>query len=213
VGPLGPCGNAVEISHPNGITTGYCHMSRFVPSLKRGDKVGTHQLIGYVGATGRASGPHLHFFAKKNGVFFDAQTLLVEGERTVPGPDRAAFIAAKADLDKRLDAIPLPEPPPEKPQPVAAGPASASASEGPSANGPAKQAGAIGSPSALANAAAEPGIHPSGFVEDDSDDDENAPSTDAPKPMGAPQAPAAASPDPAKSAKPAAAKDDDNDEL
>src|SRR5262249_24094616 len=130
-GPLGPCGNAVVIQHPNGITTGYCHMSRFANGIKAGDKIGTHQLVGYVGATGRATGPHLHFFAKKDGKVFDAQTLLVTQERVLPGVDRAAFLQAKTDLDHRLDAIALPEPPAEKPKSSPPPTPSSSASAGP----------------------------------------------------------------------------------
>jgi murein DD-endopeptidase MepM/ murein hydrolase activator NlpD len=116
VGPAGATGNFVAINHPGGITTGYAHLSRFAAGIKVGDKVGTHQLIGYIGSTGRSTGPHLHFSAKKDGKFFDAETLQLDGERVMPGIDRAAFAAAKEALDKRLDAIPLPEPPPEPPR-------------------------------------------------------------------------------------------------
>ena len=42
-------------------------MSRFAAGIKPGDKVGTRQLIGYVGQTGRATGPHLHFCVQRNG--------------------------------------------------------------------------------------------------------------------------------------------------
>jgi murein DD-endopeptidase MepM/ murein hydrolase activator NlpD len=108
VGPHGATGNWISILHPGGIETGYAHLSRFVPGLKHGDQVRTHQLIGYVGTTGRSTGPHLHLSARKDGVFFDAETLLAKGEREVPLLDRAAFLAAKADLDRRLDAVPLP---------------------------------------------------------------------------------------------------------
>ncbi|MCC6556913.1 MAG: M23 family metallopeptidase [Polyangiaceae bacterium] len=127
VGPAGPSGNLVTITHPNGITTGYAHLSRFAPGIKAGDRVGTHHLIGYVGSTGRSTGPHLHFTAKRDGKFFDAETLQLDGERVMPGTDRAAFSAAKEALDKRLDSIPLPEPPPEPvaPAPKEAPPASA----------------------------------------------------------------------------------------
>lgn len=117
VGPAGPSGNLVTVKHPNGITTGYAHMSRFAAGIKVGDRVGTQQLLGYVGSTGRSTGPHLHFTAKKDGKFFDSETLDLDGERVMPGIDRAAFAAAKEELDKRLDAIPLPEPPPEPPPP------------------------------------------------------------------------------------------------
>ncbi|MFO0760774.1 MAG: peptidoglycan DD-metalloendopeptidase family protein [Byssovorax sp.] len=198
VGPLGPCGNAVQIQHPNNIVTGYCHMSRFAPTLKAGDKVGTHHLIGYVGQTGRATGPHLHFFAKKAGVFFDAETLQLDGERPVPPVDRQAFLAAKGDLDRRLDAIQLPEPPPEQPKPAAAGSGSAEAPDAPPSaqakeghekaggkepKGP-RSAVMIGSPAALASAAAEPGIHPKGFIEDNSEDDDPDPGPVAPQKGG-----------------------------
>ena len=93
--------------------------SRFAPGLKRGDKVGTRQLIGYVGSTGRSTGPHLHFVAKKAGKFFNPMTLDLDGEYVMPAGDRPAFLELKAALDKRLDALVLPEPPPE---PVAAAP-------------------------------------------------------------------------------------------
>ncbi|WP_438015975.1 peptidoglycan DD-metalloendopeptidase family protein [Sorangium sp. So ce315] len=122
VGPAGPSGNLVTVTHPNGITTGYAHLSRYAPGIKSGMKVGTHQLVGYVGSTGRSTGPHLHFTAKKDGKYFDAQTLQLDGERVMPGVDRAAFAAAKEALDQRLDAIPLPEPPPEPVKPEAAEP-------------------------------------------------------------------------------------------
>ncbi|WP_434043253.1 MULTISPECIES: peptidoglycan DD-metalloendopeptidase family protein [Sorangium] len=122
VGPAGPSGNLVTVSHANGITTGYAHLSRYAPGIKVGMKVGTHQLVGYVGSTGRSTGPHLHFSAKKDGKYFDAETLQLDGERVMPGIDRAAFAATKEVLDKRLDAIPLPEPPPEPVKPDAAEP-------------------------------------------------------------------------------------------
>ncbi|WP_437777737.1 peptidoglycan DD-metalloendopeptidase family protein [Sorangium sp. So ce1097] len=122
VGPAGPSGNLVTVTHPNGITTGYAHLSRYAPGIKTGMKVGTHQLVGYVGSTGRSTGPHLHFTAKKDGKYFDAETLQLDGERVMPGVDRAAFAAAKEALDSRLDAIPLPEPPPEPVKPEIAEP-------------------------------------------------------------------------------------------
>lgn len=117
IGPHGPTGNWISIIHPNGVETGYAHLSKFAPGLKRGDAVRAHQLIGYVGTTGRSTGPHLHFSARKNGKFFDAETLLARGEREIPDVDRAAFLAAKAELDRQLDAIELP---PEPPMPVPA---------------------------------------------------------------------------------------------
>jgi len=153
IGNGGPAGNLVMLKHANGIETGYAHMSRFVPGMKVGDKVGTAQLIGYVGSTGRSTGPHLHFIAKKDGKFIDAETLQLDGERIMPSVDRAAFQAAKEALDKRLDAIPLPEPPPEPPPPAAAAPGSAAA-PGEPAPSPSGAPGAPGAPGAAADASA-----------------------------------------------------------
>ena len=108
----------ISITHPNGVESGYCHMSKFVPGLKLGQKVGTRQLIGFVGTTGRSTGPHLHFWTKRDGKFFDSETLKIDGFRVVPVDQRDEFQARKAELDARLDAIPLPDPPP--PDPVTA---------------------------------------------------------------------------------------------
>lgn len=114
-GPAGPCGNMAQIDHAGGIQTGYCHMSKFAPGLKLGSMVGTKQLIGFVGTTGRSTGPHLHFWAKKDGKFFDSETLHMNGMRALPSEERDAFAARKAELDARLDALPMPEPPPPAP--------------------------------------------------------------------------------------------------
>ena len=104
-GPHGATGTWVGIQHDDGIETGYAHLSKIAPNLRRGDKVKTHQLVGYVGNTGRSTGPHLHFSAKRNGVFFDAETLLVKGERELPAGDRAAFHAERDELAKKLAAL------------------------------------------------------------------------------------------------------------
>jgi murein DD-endopeptidase MepM/ murein hydrolase activator NlpD len=107
-GPHGSHGIWVSIRHPDGIETGYAHLSRVAPGLKHGDVVSIHQVIGYVGSTGRSTGPHLHFSASKDGTFFDAETLLAHAAGVVSAADRPAFLATKAELDRRLDAIPLP---------------------------------------------------------------------------------------------------------
>ncbi len=60
-------GNYIQIRHPNNYITGYGHLSRFAKGLKSGQKVKQGEIIGYVGATGLATGPHLDFSISKNG--------------------------------------------------------------------------------------------------------------------------------------------------
>jgi murein DD-endopeptidase MepM/ murein hydrolase activator NlpD len=111
IGDGGPSGNLVTIRHANGITTGYAHLSRFAPRLAQGTPVETRQLVGYVGSTGRSTGPHLHFSAKRNGVFIDPLALKLDGDRVLPKSERAGFDEQRVALDKLLDAIPLPPAP------------------------------------------------------------------------------------------------------
>jgi murein DD-endopeptidase MepM/ murein hydrolase activator NlpD len=106
----GPCGNKVEISHPGGISSIYCHLSRFAAGLRVGQHVEQRQLIAYVGQTGRVTGPHLHFGIKRGGVFIDPMTLRLDGVRVVPRSLRDEFDRHRAELDAELDGIPLPAP-------------------------------------------------------------------------------------------------------
>ncbi|MCL2724039.1 MAG: M23 family metallopeptidase [Polyangiaceae bacterium] len=109
VGDGGRCGNMIQIDHANGLRTGYCHLSRFVTGLHAGQHIEPRQLIGYVGKTGSATGPHLHFAVKRDGVFIDPLTLKLDGVRVLPASDRDAFVARRAELDKALDTIALPD--------------------------------------------------------------------------------------------------------
>lgn len=108
-GDSGPCGNMVMIDHPNGLTTAYCHMSKFAPGIHAGLHVETRQLVGYVGQTGRATGPHLHFAVKRGDIFLDPMILKLDGVRVIAPKERGAFDERRAALDAELDAIPLPD--------------------------------------------------------------------------------------------------------
>jgi murein DD-endopeptidase MepM/ murein hydrolase activator NlpD len=108
VGADGPCGNRVEIAHGGGISSVYCHLSRFAAGLHVGMHVEQRQLIAYVGQTGRVTGPHLHFGIRRNGVFVDPLTLRLDGVRVVPHADREEFDRRRVRLDAELDEIPLP---------------------------------------------------------------------------------------------------------
>jgi murein DD-endopeptidase MepM/ murein hydrolase activator NlpD len=108
LGPGGPAGNLLKIMHDGGIETGYAHLSRYVEGIKVGDKVRRMQTIGYVGSTGRSTGPHLHFSAERDGKFFDAETLNLDGMRVLDKDQREQFSAVVAKYNPLLDAIPLP---------------------------------------------------------------------------------------------------------
>lgn len=70
----GGYGRVVQIKHPGGYESFYAHQSRI--RVKRGQKVTKGQIIGYVGSSGRSTGPHLHFGLKKNGRWVDPMQYL-----------------------------------------------------------------------------------------------------------------------------------------
>lgn len=112
LGVSGPAGNLVTIKHPGSIESHYMHMSRFSPGMKVGDKVETFQVIGYVGSTGRSTGPHLHFGIRKNGEWIDPMSLKLDSERTISRESREEFERVRAVYDVVLDSIPVPPPAP-----------------------------------------------------------------------------------------------------
>ncbi len=67
VGTKGGYGKFVEIRHSNGITTRYAHLSRYAKGMKSGKRIEQGEVIGYVGKTGLATGPHLHYEFLANG--------------------------------------------------------------------------------------------------------------------------------------------------
>ena len=137
IGPGGPAGNLIKVMHANGIETGYAHLSRYVAGIKVGDKVKRLQTVGYVGSTGRSTGPHLHFSAQRDGKFFDAETLNLDGMRVLNKDQREQFMAVVAKYNPLLDAIALPAPLPDT---------GAAASEAASAAPAASAAANVGGP-------------------------------------------------------------------
>lgn len=101
-GPNGGYGNWVKLKHSEGWETGYAHMSRFAPGLHRGQSVKQGQLIGYVGATGRVTGPHLHYEVMKNGVKINPKGAKVPAGSILAGAELADFRRQKAIVDVAL---------------------------------------------------------------------------------------------------------------
>lgn len=74
-------GKTIRVRHPNGYVTCYLHLSRFADGMRAGARVRQGDRIGYVGATGLASGPHLDYRVQRNGDWIDPQSL-----KSVPSP-------------------------------------------------------------------------------------------------------------------------------
>lgn len=98
VGTKGGYGKVVIVEHGAGISTLYGHMSRFAKGLRLGQRVNQADTIGYVGSTGAATGPHLHYEYRVNGVH--------KNPRTVPLPDAAPIPQQyMADFQSRSGAL------------------------------------------------------------------------------------------------------------
>lgn len=92
-GSAGGYGRLVEIRHGDGMITRYAHLRGFGPGIRVGAQVSQGQVIGYVGKTGLATGPHLHFEFRVNGVARDPDEITRGEGAPIPLPDHAAFIS------------------------------------------------------------------------------------------------------------------------
>jgi murein DD-endopeptidase MepM/ murein hydrolase activator NlpD len=91
-GKKGGYGNMIDIRHRNGMVSRYGHMRNFAPGMKRGMRVGMGSTIGFVGMTGWATGPHLHFEIRVDGVAHDPKLALQSrGGEPIPASERALF--------------------------------------------------------------------------------------------------------------------------
>ena len=103
VGRKGGYGNAVVIKHGQRYQTLYGHMSRYASGLRVGDRVSQGQVIGYVGATGLATGPHLHYEFLVNGVHVDPLSVRLPVSDPIPAAERSAFLAQSNQMMASLD--------------------------------------------------------------------------------------------------------------
>lgn len=97
----GPNGNLTIIQHDNGWQTYYLHQSAFASGIVAGARVHQGQTIGYVGTTGRSTGPHLHYEMHISGEPVDAMTVPLEAGHGLSGADLRGFFAER----DRIDAI------------------------------------------------------------------------------------------------------------
>jgi len=101
----GGCGKSVTLRHRNGFDTVYCHLSAV--AVHAGSRVMQKQVIGAVGQTGLATGPHLHYAVRRGGGFVNPLSLKVPREAPVAPEHRADFQAKVAPLRSRLDGAPI----------------------------------------------------------------------------------------------------------
>ncbi len=99
----GANGNLVGIQHAESLQSFYAHLQRFAAGIKPGAQVRERQVIGYVGSTGRSTGPHLHFGLKKGGRFIDPLKYKVRPGRPAPPRYRAKLKALIAEQGRLLD--------------------------------------------------------------------------------------------------------------
>jgi murein DD-endopeptidase MepM/ murein hydrolase activator NlpD len=106
-GTNGGYGRWVKIRHDNGLATGYAHLSRIAPGVRRSARIRQGQVIGFVGSTGLSTGPHLHFELHRAGRPVNpldvAQTSL---RRRLGGTELARFKARVQEIDRARDSAP-----------------------------------------------------------------------------------------------------------
>jgi murein DD-endopeptidase MepM/ murein hydrolase activator NlpD len=94
-------GKYIKVRHNGTYETAYAHTSRFASGLKKGSKVKQGQVIAYVGATGRATGPHLHFEIIINGKHVNPSTVKTVASDKLTGPTLKAFKAQVAAIQNQ----------------------------------------------------------------------------------------------------------------
>ncbi|MCR9242879.1 MAG: M23 family metallopeptidase [Rhodobiaceae bacterium] len=102
----GSFGNYVRIRHANGYQTAYAHMRGYGRGIRKGVRVRQGQVIGYVGTTGRSTGPHLHYEVIHNGNKVNPQRIRVPTGRTLSGQQLAAFQEARTNINTMMAEAP-----------------------------------------------------------------------------------------------------------
>ena len=106
-GRAGGAGNAIKIQHSKEIATVYCHLSRFATGVRRGATVSQGQVIGYVGMTGLATGPHLDFRYLKNGKYINSLSIKSPQAEALAAGELSAFKNASGAIVDQLAQVRL----------------------------------------------------------------------------------------------------------
>ena len=92
-------GNCIKIKHNSTYETIYAHMKNFARGIKEGLRIKQGQIIGYVGSTGKSTGPHLHYEVIKNGKKINSQKLKLPSGKILRAKERKIFEVEKIKLD------------------------------------------------------------------------------------------------------------------
>jgi murein DD-endopeptidase MepM/ murein hydrolase activator NlpD len=102
MGRVGGYGNYVEIKHNEQFVTAYAHLSRYARGLRAGARVRQGDVIGYVGMTGTATGPHLHYEVHHKGRQVDPQSIKMPSTTRLAGNDLRAFQLYRGLVDRQV---------------------------------------------------------------------------------------------------------------
>ena len=102
IGPKGGYGNYLRVRHGSGFATAYAHISRFARGVKSGARVRQGDVIAYVGSTGRATGPHLHFEVLREGRQVNPVGLNLPAGRKLAGAELLRFAALRTSLQMQF---------------------------------------------------------------------------------------------------------------
>ncbi len=99
---MGAYGNLIKLRHKDGYETRYAHMKSFRRGIKRGKKVRKGQTIGYVGTTGRSTGPHLHFELRKNGRAINPAKRVQLTTKKLKNKEKKAFLKLTKNYNESI---------------------------------------------------------------------------------------------------------------
>jgi murein DD-endopeptidase MepM/ murein hydrolase activator NlpD len=105
MGRKGGYGNVIILNHPNGVSTVYGHLSRFSDAIRKGDRVNQGDIIGYVGMTGLATGPHLHYEFLVNGSHRDPMKVTLPTSVPIDDSLKSAFYEQSTTMIAKLEIL------------------------------------------------------------------------------------------------------------
>ena len=107
IGRNGGFDKYIRIRHNSEYATAYGHLSRYAKGLRKGDRVKQGQVIGYVGNTGRSTGPHLHYEILRGGSQVNPMTVRMPSGRSLKGEELVSFQKGREELDRRFAELAL----------------------------------------------------------------------------------------------------------